>query len=150
MRRLIPLAFMAGLLTMAGTLEAQDMNGTWTLTYSQAGRQGGQAREVSMDVTFQQDGSAITGTALMAMPGRPGGPGGQPGAAREPQEIAISDGKMDGNDFTFSIARGMGERTMTLVYSGTVSGDTMVGTMAMTGGRMDRPPIPFKGVKKEG
>jgi hypothetical protein len=140
---------MAVLSTMAGPLEAQDMNGAWTLTYSQAGRQGGQAREVSMDVTFQQDGSAITGTVLMAMPAR-GGPGGAGGGGGEPQEIPISDGKIEGNEFTFSIARGMGQRTLTLIYSGTVAGDAMEGTMAMTGGRMDRPPIPFKGVKKEG
>ena len=144
MRRLVPFAFVAVLMTLAGPLQAQDVSGAWTLTYSQAGRQGGQAREVSMDVTLKQDGAAITGTALMAMGGRGGAGGG------EPQEVPITDGKIDGNEFTFSIVRGMGERSMTMVYSGTVSGNNMEGTMAMAGGMGGREPVAFKGVKKEG
>jgi hypothetical protein len=135
------------LLFLAPSLQAQDVSGTWTLTYSMMGRQGGQAREVSMDVTLVQEGAAITGTALMQMRGRPGG-GGDPPA---PQEIPISDGKIEGNEFTFTITRSMGERSMSTVYSGTVAGNAMEGTMTMTGGmRGGGEPIPFKGVKKEG
>ena len=145
MRRLMPLAFMAVLMTLAAPLQAQ-VTGDWTLTYSMMGRQGGQAREVSMDVTLQLDGAVVTGTALMAMGGARGGAAGAP----QPQEIAISDGKIEGDKVTFSVARGMGERSMTFVYSGTVEGNTMEGTMAMGGGRGGREPIPFKGVKKEG
>jgi hypothetical protein len=73
MRSLISLAFMAVLMTLAAPLQAQDVTGDWTITYSMMGRQGGQAREVSMDVSLQQDGTVVTGTALMAMGGGRGG-----------------------------------------------------------------------------
>jgi len=143
MRRFVPLGLMAAfLLFMAPALQAQGVTGDWTITYSMMGREGGQAREVSMDITLMQDGAAVTGTALMAMRGRGGG--------GEPQEVAISDGEIDGDEITFTVARGMGERTMSFVYSGTVSGNTMEGTMAMGGGMGGREPVPFKGVKKEG
>lgn len=145
MRRLIPFAFMAVFMTLAGPLQAQDVSGAWMLSYSQPGRQGGPGREVTMDVTLLREGAAISGTALMAAPGRGGGGGGG-----EPQEVPVTDGKIEGNEFTFSIVRGMGERTMTMVYSGTVSENTMEGTMAMVGGRGGQEPIPFKGAKKEG
>ncbi len=146
MRRIVPLGLMAILLMfMAAPMQAQDVTGTWTITYSQMGRQGGQAREVSMEITFQQDGAAVTGTTMLTM-GRRGG-GGQPPA---PQEVAITDGKMEEGKLTFSIVRGMGERTMTMVFTSAVEGDAMEGTMAMSGGMGSGDPIPFKGVKKEG
>ena len=145
MRRVVSVGFVAMLLMFFITpLQAQDVTGTWTLTYSQMGR-GGQAMERSMEITFKQDGATVTGTTMMQMGGRPGGAGGDPPA---PQEVAIQDGKLDGNTLTFAITRGMGERTMTQVFSGTVSGSTMEGTITMSGGMGGGEPIPFKGVKK--
>jgi hypothetical protein len=132
------------LMFMAPTLEAQDVTGDWTITYSMMGRQGGQAREVSMDVSFKQDGAAVTGTALMAMGGRRGGGG------REPQPIPLTDTKLEGDQLSFTVARGMGERTISFVFNGTVAGNAMEGTMTMGGGRGGAEPIPFKGIKKEG
>ena len=146
MRRIVPLGLMAMLfMFLAPTVQAQDVTGTWTITYSQMGRQGGQAREVSMDITFQQDGAEVTGTTMMAMGGRRGG-----GEAPAPQEVAITDGKMEEGKLTFSIARGMGERTMTMTFTGAIDGNAMEGTMVMAGGMGGGDPIPFKGVKKEG
>ena len=148
MRRIVPLGLMAILLMFLGTpLQAQDVTGTWTITYSQMGRQGGQAREVSMEITLQQNGTEVAGTTMMAM-GR--GRGGAEAPA--PQEVAITDGKMEDGVLTFSLTRGMGERTMTTVYTATVDGNTMEGTMTMPamGGMGEREPTPFKGVKKEG
>jgi hypothetical protein len=134
--------FMAG---FAPPLTAQDVTGSWTLTYTMQGRQG-QAMERNMDVTLKQEGDAITGTALMMTMGRPGGGGGG-----ELMEVPISDGKVDEGKFTFSIIRGQGERSMTLVFSGAASGNEMEGTMAMSGGmRAGGDPVPFKGVRKEG
>ena len=149
MRRIVPFGLSAILLMfLAAPTQAQNVSGEWTITYSQMGRQGGQAREISMEVTFLQDGVTVTGTTMMAMRGRRGG-GGDPPA---PQEVEISDGTMEDGTLTFSIARGMGERTMTMVFTGTVEGDAMQGTMAMAmpGGMGGREPIAFKGVKKEG
>ena len=145
MRHIAALGLMAILMVfLAPPVAAQDVTGSWTLTYTMQGRQG-QAMERNMDVTLKQEGDAITGTALM-MRGRPGGGGGG-----QPMEVAISDGKVEDGKFTFSIIRGQGERSMTLVFSGAASGKEMDGTMAMSGGmRGGGDPIPFKGVKKEG
>lgn len=146
MRRFVPFGLMAAfLLILAPSLQAQGVSGDWTLTYTMMGRPEGQAMERTMDVTLKQDGEAITGTALMAMRGRPGGEGGG-----EPQEVPISEGKLEGDQITFTVARSMGERTMAFVFTGTVSGNAMEGTMTMAGGMRGGDPIPFKGVKKEG
>jgi len=145
MRHIVSFALTAMLLMFfVGPLQAQDVTGDWTITYSQMGRQGGQARETSMEVTFLQDEAAVTGTAMMAMRGRGGG---EPAA---PQEIPIEDGEIIGDVLTFTINRGMGERTMSMVFTGTVAGNEMEGTLAMSGGMGGGEPIPFQGVKKEG
>jgi len=146
MRRFVPLGLMAmSLMFLATSVQAQDVTGSWTLTYSQMGRQGGQAREVSMELTLVQDEATVTGTTMLAM-----GRGRAGGEAPAPQEVAISDGKIEGNQLTFTINRTMGERTMSTVYTATVDEDTMEGTLTMAGGMGGGEPIPFKGVKKEG
>ena len=147
MRRALPLimTMLLMFLVIPEQAQSQDATGTWTITNSRAGRQGGQARETSMEVTLVQDGTAVTGTTMMAM-GR--GRGG--GEAPAPQEIAITDGEMEDGKLTFTITRGMGERTMSMVFIGTVAGDAMEGNMTMAGGMGGGEPIPFKGVKKEG
>jgi len=148
MRRIVPLGLMAILfMFMAPGLEAQDVSGTWTLTYSQMGRDG-QSAERTMEITFEQEGAAVTGTTMMQMRGRPGGGGGTPPA---PQEVTIDGGKMEDGQLTFNIVRGQGERSMTMVFTAKVAENTMEGTLAMTGGmRAGGEPVPFKGVKKEG
>ncbi len=145
MRSVISLAFMAVLMTLASPLQAQDVSGTWVLTYTQMGRNG-QSMERTMEITFNQDGSEVTGTTMMQMGGRGGG-----GTPPAPQEVNIDGGTFEGNKLTFNIIRGQGERAMTMVFSSTVEGSTMDGTLAMTGGpRAGGEPIAFKGVKKEG
>lgn len=143
MRRFAPLGLLAACaFFMVSPLQAQDVTGDWTLTYTMAGRQG-QSMERTMEFTFQQDGTTLTGTTVMQMRGRPGG-----GEAPAAQEVAIQDGKVEGNQITFSIVRGMGERSMTLTFTGTVSGTTMEGNLTMSGGMGGGEPVPFKGVKK--
>jgi hypothetical protein len=146
MRRVVPLGLLAALLLLfVPSLRAQDVTGTWTLTYTMAGR-GGQAMERSMEFTLHQEGAVVTGTTMMQMGRRPGGAGEAPA----PQEVAIQDGKMEGNKLTFTLSRGMGERTLTMVFEGTVTGSTMDGTLTQSGGMGGGEPVPFKGVKKEG
>jgi hypothetical protein len=148
MRKVLPLAFMAMLMALGAPLQGQDVTGTWVLTYTQMGRNG-QSMERTMEIIFQQSGSDVTGTTMMQMRGRPGGGGG--GNPPAPQEVTIEGGKMEGGTLTFDIVRGQGERSMTMTFSSTVEGNTMEGTLAMTGGmRAGGDPIPFKGVKKEG
>lgn len=136
------------LMLLAPPVHAQDVTGTWVLTYSAQGRDG-QAMERNMEFTFAQDGSTVTGTTVFAPMGRrPGG-----GAGRnvpEPQEIEIADGKMEGDQLTFTVARAMGPQNVTMTFTATVAGNTMEGMLVTTGGRRGDSEAPFRGEKKEG
>ncbi|NNM05141.1 MAG: hypothetical protein HKO65_08575 [Gemmatimonadetes bacterium] len=149
MRRSTPLGLLAiMLLFLAPGLEAQDVTGTWTLTYSAPGR-AGEAMERSMEFTFQQEGTTVTGTTEFARMGRrPGGGGGRNVPAPDP--IQIKDGMMEDGKLTFTVSRAMGQQAISMVFVGTVSGTTMEGTVTTSGGRRGGGEVPFKGVKKEG
>jgi hypothetical protein len=60
------------------------------------------------------------------------------------REIEVTDGKVDGDQITFSMAMGRGERSFTFTFAGTVDGDAMEGTMTTMRGEN-----PFTGKKKE-
>jgi hypothetical protein len=62
--------------------------------------------------TFNQDGGTLTGTV---------------GSQRGDSEI--TNGSIEGNKITFTLVMTMGDRTMEMVYSGTVEGDAITGTM---------------------
>jgi len=141
MRRFFPLGLMALFLFLASPLQAQDVTGTWDLTWEI--QRGARTTTVALVQEETPEGTTVTGTATMQMRGPPGGGGG--GGARE---IAITDGKMDGDKLTFTLAMGMGERTFSQTFTATVSSDTMEGTV--TGGMRSTEPIPFTGTKKEG
>jgi hypothetical protein len=135
MRRLIPSTFLA-LLLLAGAQEIQaqvDITGTWEISWET------QRGATTSTFTFAQEGNAFTGVAQMAMRGPPGGGGGGAGT----REIEITDGKVEGNTVTFSMAMGMGERSMSFTFTGTVTGDTMEGTMTTARGEN-----PFTGKRK--
>jgi len=138
MRRLFPATFLA-LLALAAAQEAQsqegDLTGTWEISWET------QRGATTSTFTFTQTENAFTGVAQMMMGGRPGGGGGGGGT----REVEITDGKIDGNNITFSMAMGMGERSMTFTFTGTVTGDTMEGTMSTARGEN-----PFTGTRKEG
>ena len=72
------------------TAIAQDATGTWTWT--QAGRDGGAERK--MTLTLKQDGEKLTGK--LSSPGRDGG---------EARETEISEGSVKGGEVTFSVTR---------------------------------------------
>lgn len=142
MRRSIPLGLAAlTLLLLALPVQAQvDVTGTWEITtVTQRG-------ERTMTFNFKQDGATLTGHTEFAPMGRPGGAGGAGGA---PREIAISNGKVEGNTVSFSLVMGMGERSMTQTFTGTMLEDgTMEGTMTGGAGPMGQAgPVPFKGKK---
>ena len=133
MRRISPFAFVA-LLLFVGTQEAQaqtDVTGTWEISWET------QRGATTSTIVFAQEGLAFTGTAQMAMGGRGGGAGGGT------REIEITDGQIDGDKITFSLAMGRGERSMSFTFAGTVDGDTMEGTMSTMRGEN-----PFTGKRK--
>ena len=84
-----------------------DATGTWKWTMQ--GRQGGQAREVSL--TLKQEGDKLTGKMG----------GGQ-------NETEIKDGKIDKDGtLSFSVTRKRQDNEVTTKYSGKLDGDTIKG-----------------------
>jgi len=134
MRRFTSFAFFT-LLCLAGATQLQgqvNVTGTWELSWET------QRGATTSTFTFAQEGATFTGTAQMTMGGPPGGGGG--GGTRE---VEITDGKVEGNTVTFSMPMRRGDQTMSFTFTGTVTGDTMEGTMTTPRGE-----TPFKGVKK--
>ncbi|HYW44750.1 MAG TPA: hypothetical protein VE959_17945 [Bryobacteraceae bacterium] len=107
------------LLVVVSVALAADVTGKWT--YEQAGRNGGQARPVT--ITLKQDGNTLTGS-VPGFGGRGGGGGGG-GGGTPPPPTEITNGKVDGNNISFEVKRDMGGQTMVTKYEGTVSGDEL-------------------------
>jgi hypothetical protein len=119
------------LLVASFALMAADVSGKWT--FEQPGRGGGPGRPVT--ITLKADGSTLTGT----MPG-----GGRGGAPADP--IAISDGKVDGNNISFTVKREMNGNTMITKYEGTVAGDEL--KLKITRNGQDGTPVTTEVVAK--
>jgi len=112
MRKLATLGFLLGILTL--TALAADISGKWV---AQVPGRGGQTRESTF--TFKADGDTLTGTVS--------GPRGQ--------EVQISDGKITGDEISFSQTMEFNGNTMKLMYKGTISGDQIKFTRMREGGQ---------------
>jgi len=109
---------------------AADVSGKWT--WEQAGRGGGNPSVTTL--TLKVSGSTLTGTLSRA--GRNG-----------PMESEISDGKVDGNNVTFTVKSNMGGNEVVTPYKGTLDGDSL--TLEFTRpGRGGGEPMPQKVVAK--
>ena len=93
-------------------VNAADANGTWSWTTPARG--GGEGRK--MTLKLKTDGEKLTGA--LTMPGRQGG---------DPVETAIGDGKVKGDEISFTITREFNNNKMVSKYSGKVSEDTIKG-----------------------
>ena len=112
------LLFVATVLLVASlALMAADVSGKWT--FEQPGRGGNPGRPVT--ITLKADGSTLTGTM----------PAGGRGGPADP--IAISDGKVDGNNISFTVKRDTPNGSMVTKYEGTVNGDEMKLKITRTG-----------------
>ena len=96
----------------ASQAQAADATGTWT--WSRPGRNGGEAQK--MTLKLKADGEKLTGS--LTSPGRQGG---------DPVKTEISDGKVKGEEISFSVTREVNSNKMTTKYSGKVSADTIKG-----------------------
>jgi hypothetical protein len=100
---------MLGLSTIA---TAADLNGRWS--WSEAGRRG---NSVTVVLTLKVSGTKLTGTITGTAPGRGG---------EAPEDIKISNGKVDGNEFSFKVTQsGRGGMSSTTEYKGTMNEDTL-------------------------
>lgn len=97
MKRLLCLIAGLAMTLSAASALAADVTGTWTASAQTPNG------DFSLTFTFKQDGANLTGTVQ--------GPGGDP--------IAISNGKVDGDKFTFDVSF----NGMTIHHDCAVSGD---------------------------
>ena len=110
MRKLMTTGFLSGLLAVAAL--AADITGKWT---AQMPGRNGQTREATFN--FKVDGNTLTGTVSGAR-----------------GETPISDGKIDGDQVSFSQTMEFNGNSVKLIYKGTVSGDSIKFTRTRDGG----------------
>jgi hypothetical protein len=97
------------LLLCAGFVFAADVDGKWDGTIP--------GMDIPVSYTFKADGATLTGTSS--------GP--------ENSVIPIKDGKIDGNNISFSVTIDLGGQAMKLDYKGVVSPGQIKLTLDMMG-----------------
>lgn len=112
-----------GLILVAGMAFAAPIDGKWVGEI-----QGMDGSPTKISYTFKADGATLTGTTT--------GPDGK--------EMAIKEGKINGNNISFSISFDMGGQEMKMEMKGVLSGDDLKLSMDMMGQPMD---IPLKRAK---
>jgi len=116
------------MLTMASApAAAQNLAGVWEIT-----RETGRGGTIVQTLTLAVEGSTVTGNLEFNFGGRGGGGGGG-----GPQSFPVSDGTVNGNQFSFTITLSFGGNSFDQMYSGTIDGETLSGTIR--GGRGDQP-----------
>lgn len=100
------------LLLTAVSVFAADVTGKWV---AQVPGRGGQTREVTLNL--KADGNALTGT----MSGRRG-------------DTPIEEGKIDGDNISFSQTMEFNGNSMKIIYKGKISGDEIKFTREREGG----------------
>jgi hypothetical protein len=99
----------AGVLLFAGIVLAADVDGKWAGTIP--------GMDIPVAYTFKADGTTLTGTSS--------GP--------ENSTIPIKEGKINGNNITFSVTIDLGGQEMKLDYKGVVSPDQIKLSFDMMG-----------------
>ncbi len=90
---------------------AVDVSGVWEIT-SETPR-----GTMTRKLTFEQDGSSLTGTIETRM-----------------GTVPIQNGSVEGNKISFTVVFSRGDRSTEMTYKGTVDGDTARGTVEMPRG----------------
>jgi len=113
---------LAAAFTISTAVSAADLDGRWS--WSEAGRRG---NSYTVTLTLKVSGNKLTGSITVPPGGGPGGRGRGGDGGGEPQEIKISNGKLDGNDFSFKVTQQMGRGGMstTTEYKGTLNEDKL-------------------------
>ena len=101
---------------------AADVNGKWTAQVP--GGRDGQLQDTTF--TFKVEGDKLTGTVS----GRQG-------------DTPIADGKISGDDLSFTVTRERQGNTIKQVFKGKVAGDEIKFTRSTEGGQGNRPPAEF-------
>ena len=128
MKKLIVLSLL--LCLVAGVALAAGIDGKW-LSERKMNRDG-QEFVIKQTFDLKSDGAKLTGTITMAF------------GDMEPRSMTISDGKVDGNKFSFTATMTTPNGEMKTVYTGAVEGDMLKGTSAREGAE----PRPFEAKKQ--
>ena len=96
---------------IATAVQAADATGTWTWT--RQGRNGG--NDVKMTLKLKVAGEKLTGT--LSSPGRDG----------QVTDTEITDGKVKGDEVSFTVTREFNGNKFTTKYNGKVTADTIKG-----------------------
>src|SRR5512135_2249870 len=102
------------LLTLAAAWAA-DVTGKWVAKVPGAQGQG----DSEITLVLKADGDKLSGTLNNSL---------------MPGDVAIDEGKISGDDVSFSLMRKMGETEMKVVWKGKISGDEIRFTRAAQGG----------------
>jgi hypothetical protein len=127
------ITFSVGTVILSGLLAtawAADISGKWTAQV--AGAQGQPASEITF--IFTADGTNLTGTINNSL---------------APGEVAIQEGKIDGDKVSFSLSRNMGGGEMKVVWQGELSGDEIKFVRSVQGGMAGGAGGPGGGMKTE-
>jgi|SRR5215510_959628 len=118
------IAFLSICLVMMAfaVVSAADVSGKWTAQVP--GGRDGQLQETTF--TLKVEGDKLTGTVS----GRQG-------------DTPIADGKISGDDISFTVTRERQGNTIKQVYKGKVAGDEIKFTRSTEGGQGNRPPAEF-------
>ena len=93
------LVLVVGLMLLAAPAFAADVDGKWTGSIETP------MGTVPVGFTFKADGATLTGTSL----------------APDGGEIAIKDGKIDGNKIAFNVSLDLGGMAFDIAYTGVVT-----------------------------
>ena len=102
-----------------------DISGKWT---AQVPGRDGQPQETTF--TFKVEGDKVTGTVS----GRQG-------------DTPFADGKISGDEISFTVTRERQGATIKQLYKGKVSGEEIKFTRSVEGGQGNRPPVEFTAKK---
>lgn len=104
------------MLIFAGLAAAAGIDGKWVAEMKmQAGKKGGEAQTVQMTLDLKAEGGKLTGT--VSTPAR-----------RRGGSLAIQDGKIEGNQFSFTTVQTTKKGDQKVEWKGTVEGDQLKGT----------------------
>jgi len=129
MKKIIVILGAIVLLGLCASVFAAGVDGTWQS--EQAGRDG-QPRITTYE--FHSNGSELTGKIISQRGGNP-------------SETPISEGKIEGDNISFTVVRSFGGNEMKQLYKGKIAGDEITFTVEMDfggggppGGGMGGPP----------
>jgi hypothetical protein len=101
-------SFVVGFLLLAGFAFSADIDGKWSGTIT--------GMDMTVEFTFKADGNTLAGTHKV-----------------NGQETAIKNGKIDGNNISFTVALDMGGQETKIEHKGVVSADQIKMTYDMMG-----------------